>query len=87
MGDMGDDSRFMQDLKKERHEKWYRQNMLALQNSGIEFKRHVTACLFRENGKPKIDFYPHTGRWRTVGKNAKTFSGGAKTFLKWYSKQ
>lgn len=87
MGDMGDDLRFMKELKKERHSKWYEQNMDVLNSSKIEFVHKDTVCLFRESDRPKIDFYPHTGRWRTVGKNAKTFRGGAKSFLKWYSEQ
>ena len=42
---------------------------------------------FREVGKPPVDFYPSTGRWRVVGLGNKTYNGGATAFLAWYRKQ
>jgi hypothetical protein len=45
------------------------------------------ACLFREPGKPRVDFYPSTGRWRTVGREPeKVHRGGARAFIAWYAK-
>lgn len=94
MSEMGEDFKFMKDLSKERHSKWYLQNMSDLMNNDLEsldFEHKDTVCLFRESNKPKVDFYPHTGRWRIVGqpesRKGKTLSGGAKSFLNWYSKQ
>lgn len=43
------------------------------------------SILFREPGKPKVDFYPSTGRWRIPGTSI-TFNGGAKKFLRWYER-
>ena len=40
-----------------------------------------TVFLLRESGRPKVDFYPHTGRWK-VGN--KMHRGGAMAFHKWY---
>lgn len=81
MSDLGDDFRAMDEAKKERHQKWYDENMRVLIDSRIPFIRKETAVLFREEGKPKIDFYPHTGRWKS---NGRMYSGGAEKFLKWY---
>ena len=46
-------------------------------NEVSKYKYHLT-------GKPQVQFWPSTGRWRARGK---TFSGGAKAFLNWYKKQ
>ncbi len=70
--------------RRERHAQWYRENMEILRASGLRFEERATAMLFREPGKPRVDFYPHTGRWRAHGW---TFKGGAKAFLAWYAKQ
>lgn len=76
--------------KQARHADWYAENMAALRASGVRFEERPTSVLFREPGKPRVDFYPHTGRWRVVGApNGPTrpLSGGAKRFLEWYAKQ
>ena len=74
--------------RKERHENWYAQNMALLRESGLPFEERETACLFRIEGRPRVDFYPHTGRWRVVGQpNSKARSGGARAFLRWYEEQ
>lgn len=75
----------MKEEKQERHTK----NMDVLVESGIPFTvtNLYTVLLFREEGKPKVDFYPGTGRWRNVGVGAVTFRGGATAFLGWYKKQ
>lgn len=77
-------------MKQERHAEWFAKNMEALRASGLRFTEHATSVVFREPGKPAVDFYPHTGRWRLVGRKnggSKTMSGGAKAFLRWYEKQ
>ena len=69
----------MQKMKKERHEEWYKCNMEELEKSKIPFKWASDTCiLIREKQYPKIDFYPHTGRWRCKNK---TYSGGAIKLL------
>lgn len=84
MGDVGDDMRALRAYRKENHEKWYSENMRVLSESGLSMMVHETAVLFREPGKPKIDFYPHTGRWKAGNKMMR---GGAKAFLAWYHRQ
>lgn len=83
-------------LTSERHTAWKAENLAALQASGVPFERRPESCLFRQPGKPKVDFYPSTGRWREVGApraeklihaEGVTFRGGAVAFLKWYARQ
>lgn len=89
---MSDDLRGLRELKQERHADWREENLAVLRKSLVPFAMRDTACLFRQPGKPWVDFYPHTGRWRAVGPNlseelkGRTFSGGAKSFLGWYAK-
>lgn len=80
-------------LRQDRHAKWREENLATLRKSLVPFAMRETACLFREKGKPWVDFYPHTGRWRAVGPNlaeklkGKVFRGGAQAFLAWYAKE
>lgn len=89
MGDMGDDFAAMKAHTQARHAEWKQKNMAVLGESGAIFTvtNHGETLLFRQPGKPKVDFYPSTGRWRIVGATSKTFSGGAQSFLNWYAKQ
>jgi hypothetical protein len=79
--------------RKARHAEWHVANMAVLRASGVPFTERPTACLFRETGKPKVDFFPHTGRWVIVGTPGGTkranrqTTGGAAKFLAWYAKQ
>ncbi len=85
MGDMKEEFQALNQLKKERHEGWYTKNVEIIKQSGIPFKWTSDTCMiFRNIHKPKADFYPHTGRWRSQNK---TYSGGAKAFIVWYKKQ
>lgn len=84
MGDMAEVFNAMKDAKKERHSNWYEKNLKLLSNSGFTYTHKDTVCLFRELNKPKVDFYPHTGRWKV---NNKMKRGGAEAFIKWYTKQ
>jgi hypothetical protein len=83
------DSSILGDLKKERHQEWWDDNVNEIEASGVPhtFTNNGESVLFREKGKPKVDFFPSTGRWRIVGKNARTMGGGAKRFIEWYSQQ
>lgn len=91
MGDMGDDFRAMTAHRQEQHQQWKRQNLATLNSAGVSFREtnEGETLLFREAGKPKVDFYPSTGRWRVVGdsKNRRAMSGGAVAFLRWYAQQ
>lgn len=88
MGDMGDDFAAMSTAKQERHQEWKAQNMAVLNSSDLNFKavNFEETVLIREPGKPKVDFFPSSGRWRVAGV-ARTFQGGAQSFLDWYRKQ
>ena len=83
------DSSILSDISRQRHREWKDENMDVLRTSHLDFKvtNNGETILFREKGKPKVDFYPSTGRWRNVGPNARTFSGGAMKFLDWYAAQ
>jgi hypothetical protein len=82
------DSSILDDLRKERHRDWKAENLDVLRTCGIPYSivNNGETVLFRERGKPKVDFYPSTGRWRNVGPKARTFGGGAMQFLEWYAK-
>jgi hypothetical protein len=75
------------ELAQDRHAQWKADNLKALRASGVPFEERPEACLFRAPGKPLVDFYPSTGRWRVVAGQRKTFRGGAVAFLAWYAKQ
>ncbi len=65
-----------------------RENTELVEASGIPFTvSDEGRCLsFRETGKPMVDFYPETGRWRRM--KPKWVGGlGAQAFLNWYRAQ
>lgn len=85
MGDMGDIFNAMREGRKQKHADWRDENRdIIYRIYPRRFTENETAILFREIGKPKVDFYPHTGRWK-VG--TRMFSGGAYSFCGWYEKQ
>lgn len=86
---MGEVFEGMRGARQERHLKWHQRNVAALVTSGLKYRsvNDGESLLFREPGKPKVDFYPSTGRWRIVGAQSKTFRGGAAAFIGWYAKQ
>ena len=88
MGDMAGDFAAMKAHRQEQHAEWKRKNMEVLDASALKFREtnYGETILFRESGKPKVDFYPSTGRWRVAGLT-KTFRGGAESFVRWYEKQ
>jgi hypothetical protein len=87
MGDLADDYRAMNEAKNIRRELRTHKNIGRLQES--LFKGEISyrivnsgsTYLFREDGKPKVDFYPGTGRWKVKNK---MYKGGAEKFLHWY---
>lgn len=88
LGDLADDYKAMSEAKKQRREKRIDDNIKILYGPTckikFELRKNENLLLFREQGKPKVDFYLGTGRWRSKNK---TYKGGAKSFLIWYSKQ
>lgn len=90
MGDMADDFAAMKAHRQQQHADWKRRNMMALNRAvagRFTSTNYGETLCFRESGKPMVDFYPSTGRWRIVGANSQTFRGGAESFLRWYEKQ
>lgn len=89
MGDQAEYGAIMREARRERHAEWNRQNTLAINESGIPYLDRGETFCFREESKPKVDFYPSTGRWRVVGTREpqKAKSGGARKFLDWYRRQ
>lgn len=73
---------------RERHADWKKENTAIISRSGIPFRsaNNGEAILFRQPGKPKVDFYPSTGRWRIPGRKG-IFGGGAENLLSWYGSQ
>lgn len=85
---MRDDFLAMKAHRQQTHADWKQRNTAILNESGLSFKsvNYGESLVFREAGKPKVDFFPSTGRWRIPDKN-QTFRGGAEAFLSWYAKQ
>lgn len=83
------DSSILTDLRKERHRDWKIENTDVIRTSRIPCRpaNNGETLIFREQGKPKVDFYPSTGRWRVASGNARTQGGGAIAFLEWYANQ
>ncbi len=61
--------------------------LLTASSVPFTITNHGQTLLFREFGKPPVDFYPSTGKWRVAQPSSKTYSGGGKAFLSWYAKQ
>jgi len=77
--------------EKENPSDVYIGNMLILRRVGppFGFCNNGECVVIRPDqslhpGKPKVDFFPSTGRWRA---NNKTFSGGANAMITWYHNQ
>ena len=88
---MGELFRMHREMRQEQSWERYEKNLEILEKhrSIVKYKHKSTVCLFRERQKPKVDFYPNTGRWRIVGKEdtGHVYRGGAQSFLNWYAKQ
>lgn len=91
MSDVIDGFRAMREHQRQENQQNKETNLAALQQGGVAFKstNFGETLVFREAGKPKVDFYPSTGRWRIVGdpQNKRTMRGGAAAFLTWYEQQ
>ena len=87
MSDYGDIYQEMKEEKQKKHAEWWEKNVGLLKESGLNYRvASRESIIFRDEDKPKVDFYPSTGRWRDVGTN-RTYRGGAKAFIIWYKKQ
>jgi hypothetical protein len=79
---MAESFKEMREIKRRRHQGWREKNLKILHQSGATFTdAGGGTLLFREQGYPKVDFYPSTGRWKC---GDRVFSGGADAFLTWY---
>lgn len=89
MSEQTDYFRAIQQHRRDEHANQKEENTKAIAASGLKFKSTNSGeCLcFREPGKPKVDFYPSSGRWRDVGVSKRNYSGGAQKFLDWYAAQ
>lgn len=85
--ELGEDFKYMRELRQAQHEKWHRENRAEIDASGIPYTDRGEALLFRF-ADIKVDFYPSTGRWRLVGiAGGKAMRGGARAFLAWLGKR
>jgi hypothetical protein len=89
--DDGDDSyKMYETARKERQARRAHQhqvNRVLIAASGLQYRDRGETLCFRETGKPCVDFYPSTGRWKIVaGGGRPLFNGGAAAFLAWYRK-
>jgi len=86
MSDVGEDYKIMNEMKKKRHARWYKENKNVIDESKIPYVDKGGTLLFRQAGKIKVDFYPSTGRWKyNIDGREVVMKGGAKNFLKWYA--
>jgi len=88
MGDMGDFWREEHARRRKVKEQRRAENERLLEESGLPFRltNNDTCWCLREPGKPRVDVYPGTGRWRDVDAG-RTINGEATAFLAWYAKQ
>jgi len=62
----------------------YEKNIEYLKSTGIPFIVRDSAVLFRNEGKPVVDFYPGTGNWKVGVRMFR--EGSVKKFIEWYNK-
>lgn len=74
-------------VRKERHAHWKGENTAALIAAGLPFRasNNGECLMLREPGKPAVDFYPSSGRWRLPHSNV-TMGGHADRFIAFYSR-
>ena len=85
MNEVSEMWRDWKDYKQRRHRSRMFNNTNILEKSGLEYevKNEGEDFIFRKRGRPKVNFYPSTGRWYSLDLQ-QTFSGGARKFIKWY---
>jgi hypothetical protein len=61
-------------------------NTQEIVTSGLphEIKNAGEHIIITAEGKPRVDFWPSSGRWQCQGR---IYNGGARSFLNWYRKQ
>lgn len=89
VSDQIDYFRAIQQHRRDEHAEQKQENTRIICASGLNFRptNNWECLIFRERYKPKVDFYPSTGRWREVGPSKRNYSGGAQKFLEWYASQ
>jgi len=84
---MGDMKEFFKDLnRRSKDARVMRReiNIAIMQKSSLTYKDNGVSLLFRDENKPKVDFYPGTGRWKV---HNVVYKGGADKFIEWYRDQ
>lgn len=76
----------------ERRQLMYDNNIEVIERFGPRYtwsSDDKSCMLIREYEELKIDFYPHTGKWKEAGKGRKDqiMYGGVGTFIKWYDER
>lgn len=87
MGEQVEIYRDMRALKQEQGEERRVKNMRLLLETQLDCRVEGDVVLLREAGKPKVDFYSTTGKWRVPNENKGRIcggGGGAKRFIEWY---
>lgn len=89
MSDTVDAFRAINAHRQREHADQKQRNTVLICASGLNFRttNNGECLVFRERYKPKVDFYPSSGRWREVGLSKRNYKGGAEAFLNWYSSQ
>ena len=83
MGDMAESFKAINERRKERHANMFTKNVQIIDQSGMKYEwssNDKTCMLFRDG--IKIDFYPHTGRWKYNNKMHKGGAGKMILFIK-----
>lgn len=90
---MGEVFRSMRKHKQDKHAQNKNDNTLALAKAGLQFTlaNNGEALCFREEGMPKVDFFPSSGSWYVQpakhGEKGHKYHGGAHGFIGWYTKR
>lgn len=85
---MGELSTLYQALNEERkaqHKRWKAENLKILDEYKIPYKMSCQECCMIREKECRADFYPSTGRWRSINEK-RTYSGGAIALIDWFEK-
>lgn len=89
MGDVGDGYKAMREATKLQRKENRAVNLMTLRESDLEFmeRNNGDTVLFREDGYPRVDFYPGTNKWKVLDKKIHYIRGNAENFIAWYKKR
>jgi hypothetical protein len=79
-----------EEQRRRRHIRWQVDNIEIIERAKLKYDARTNGwaltMLFREPGKPKVNFWCSTGRWQDL-ETKRVYGGGARKFLEWYKKQ